>query len=117
MKYKQKVDVVIESLLILLGVVLLLLPILGFYNIKHIFFIVMIIYGFLNLAQFLLTLKSKDYEGLYTFIVCLAFAIVGISFDFSNPIQLSISLVAWTFLMCIIKLVKASYYNDLRDRM
>lgn len=71
MRLKQKVDMVIDSLLIILGIILLLLPSFGINDVKFLFFGVMLFYAFLNLVQFILTRKSRDYEGLYTMIISL----------------------------------------------
>ena len=117
MKLKQKVDMTIDAILIIIGMVMLILPTFKVTNIKHLFFTIMLLYAILNFIQFILTRKSKDYEGLYTTIISLGIAIAGLFFSFEDPLELAISLLSWTTLMGVAKLIKASYYNDKRDRM
>lgn len=117
MKYKQKVDFLTAIMLILVGIIMLGTPIIKITTMRYLFFTIMLIYALANLMQFILTHKSKDYEGLYTAFVSFAVGIVGITFKFNNPIQLSLSLLAWVFLMAIVKLVKTNYYHDMNDRM
>lgn len=75
MKLKQKVDMTIDAILIIIGMVMLILPTFKVTNIKHLFFTIMLLYAILNFIQFILTRKSKDYEGLYTTIISLGIAI------------------------------------------
>lgn len=117
MKYKQKVDSLTAIILLIVAIIMLTTPILKITNIKYLFFVLMIIYALANLMQFILTKNSKDYEGLYTSVVSLGVGLVGITLNFSNTIQLSLSLLTWVFLMSIVKLVKTNYYHDLNDRM
>lgn len=117
MKLKQKVDMTIDAILIIIGIVMLILPTFKVTNIKHLFFTIMLLYAILNFIQFILIRKSKDYEGLYTTIISLGIAITGLFFSFEDPLELAISLLSWTTLMGVAKLIKASYYNDKRDRM
>ena len=63
MKLKQKVDMTIDAILIIIGIVMLILPTFKVTNIKHLFFTIMLLYAILNFIQFILTRKSKDYEG------------------------------------------------------
>ena len=62
MKFKQKVDTIIAICLILIGVVLLVLPVFNITNIKYLSIGIFALYTVLNLIQFILTRKSKDYE-------------------------------------------------------
>ena len=82
MKLKQKVDMTIDAILIIIGMVMLILPTFKVTNIKHLFFTIMLLYAILNFMQFILTRKSKDYEGLYTTIISLGIAITGLFFSF-----------------------------------
>jgi hypothetical protein len=66
MKQKQKVDTIIAILLILIGVILLVLPVFNITNIKYLSIGIFALYTILNLIQFILTRKSKDYEGLHS---------------------------------------------------
>ena len=75
MKLKQKVDMIIDAILIVIGIVMLMLPTFRITDIKNLFFTIMILYAILNFIQFILTRKSKDYEGLYTMLISLGFYI------------------------------------------
>ena len=117
MKLKQKVDMIIDTILIVIGIVMLMLPTFKITDIKNLFFTIMILYAILNFIQFILTRKSKDYEGLYTMLISLGIGFVGLFFSFNNPFQLAASVLSWTTLMGIAKIIKTNYYNDRRDRM
>lgn len=51
MKQKQKVDMIIDTILIVIGIVMLILPTFGVTNIKNLFFTIMILYAILNFIQ------------------------------------------------------------------
>ena len=117
MKTKQFVDIFIESILLVLGLLIIILGIFGYSNIKVMFVSALFIYAIFNLLQFILTRKSKDMEGLYTFLASILVAVADIYFPFNNNIILGASIMIWALFMSIIKLIKADYYNDRRDRM
>lgn len=113
MNKKQTVDLIIAIFLILCGSILLIFPIIRFLDIKVIFMGVLAFYGILNLIQFLLTKKSKDYEGLLTTIVSIVVLIVVSQIDVAKvPWYLAVTLFMWIIAMSLIKLKKADYYND-----
>lgn len=113
MNKKQIVDLVIALFLIICGSILLVFPLFHFFRVKIIFGIVLGVYGFLNLLQFLLTKESKDYEGIFTTIASLITLIVVLMLDVDTvPWYLAISLFVWIILMSLIKLKKADYYHD-----
>lgn len=117
MKFKQKIDFLINSFLIIIGLIIIVLGNLKYDNVKIVFIGIMLSYAVLNLIQFLLTKKSKDYEGLYTFLASLSIAIVDIFFAFDNVNVLAISLMSWVSIMSVIKFLKSDYYNDNKDKM
>ena len=84
MKLKQKVDMIIDAILIVIGIVMLMLPTFRITDIKNLFFTIMILYAILNFIQFILTRKSKDYEGLYTMLISLGIGFVGLFFSFNT---------------------------------
>ena len=61
MKYKQKVDFIINIFLLLIGIVLLFLGILNIGDSKVLFVSIMVLYAILNLIQYILTKQNKDY--------------------------------------------------------
>lgn len=118
MKRKQLVDLIIAIFLILTGCSLLVFPLVNFLNVKNIFLGVLIIYAILNFIKFLLTFKSKDYEGLLTFLASVVTMIVALKVDISlKPWNLAITLFVWIIMMALIKLKKSDYYNDRNSKM
>ena len=59
MKLKQKVDMIIDAILIVIGIVMLMLPTFKITDIKNLFFTIMILYAILNFIQFILTLHHQ----------------------------------------------------------
>lgn len=117
MAYKQKVDSIIAILLILIGIIMILLPTYINVKITIIIPIVFSLYTILNLIQFILTIKSKDKEGLLTSLTSAITMILSIFININEPKKLFMVLTFWIILMSLIKLKKADYYNDKRDRM
>ena len=117
MKIKQKVDMVINSFLIVIGILIIILAALKYNEVKTVFLCVMFSYAVLNLIQFLLTRKSKDYEGLYTFIASMAVGLIDLFYTFSNTTVIIVSIMSWVIMMSVIKFIKTDYYNDRKDKM
>lgn len=118
MKTKQKVDLSIALCLIFIGIILLIMPLIKITNIKWLSTIVFSLYTVLNFIQFILTRKSKDYEGLYSAVASLIVLIINIFLNPSNsPRSLAMLLMLWITLMSLAKLIKTDYYHDRRDRM
>lgn len=118
MKKKQKVDLIISILLIMIGIVLTLLPNFKMINMNVILFSVMMIYATLNMIQYVLTKISNDYEGLFTALVSYMVGFTGIIFKlFDKQINLVVILLAWITLMSLIKFKKCDYYNDRNNKM
>lgn len=117
MKTKQKIDTVIDSFLVIIGIIIVFLSIFKYSDVKLIFISVMICYAILNLVQFILTRDSKDYEGLYTFLASLTVGIIDFFFNFDNTDVISVSIMSWVTMMAVIKFIKTDYYNDRKDRM
>ena len=117
MKFKTKIDLFVESILLILGLVIITLGIFRYSNIKVIFVSALFSYALFNLIQYLLTKKTKDMEGLYTALASIIVGVADLYFPFSNNVVLPISIMGWTILMSIIKLIKADYYNDRRNNV
>lgn len=118
MKYKQKVETLTSLVLILIGTILLLCPLYKITDIKWINLIIFLSYAIINLLKFILTYKSKDYEGLFTCLASIVAAITSIVLKSEkSAINLSLTLMIWIILLSLIKLKKADYYHDRRDRM
>ena len=117
MKTKQFVDIIIEGVLLLFGLVIMILGIVGYSKIKVVFVSALFTYAIFNFIQFYLTRKSKDMEGLYTALASVLVGIADLYFPFTNNVVLPVSIMVWSILMSIIKVIKADYYNDRRDRV
>ena len=118
MKLKQKVDTTIAILLIMIGISLLILPLFNITNIKNLSIGIFSLYTILNLIQFILTKKSKDYEGLHSAIGSLIVLIASIITNPENsPKTLAMLLMTWIIFMSLAKLKKMDYYHDKNDRM
>ncbi|MBE6158834.1 MAG: hypothetical protein E7159_03315 [Firmicutes bacterium] len=117
MKTKQFVDIIIEGVLLLFGLVIMILGIVGYSKIKVVFVSALFTYAIFNFIQFYLTRKSKDMEGLYTALASILVGIADLYFPFTNNVVLPVSIMVWSILMSIIKVIKADYYNDRRDRV
>lgn len=113
MTKKIIVDFIVATALIILGSIILTFPLFKLVNVKYIFMGVLIFYGFMNLLQFLLTTKSKDYEGLFTMIASVITIILLGALDVENsPLNLALILFVWISMMSLIKLKKIDYYHD-----
>ncbi len=118
MKKKQKVDMSIAILLILIGVVLLILPLFNINNIKWLNTGIFALYTILNSIQFILTKESKDYEGLHSALGSVVVLIANLVINpVNNPKTLAMLLMSWIIFMSLAKLKKMDYYHDRRDRM
>ena len=118
MKFKQKVDTAIAIFLILIGIVLLVLPLFNITNLKYLSIGIFALYTILNLIQFILTRKSKDYEGLHSAIGSLIILIASIILNpEESPKTLAMLLMTWIIFMSLAKLKKMDYYHDKKDRM
>lgn len=116
MNKKHIVDIITAVLLIVCGSVMLVLPAIHYIDVKTIFIGVLALYFILNLVQFLLTRKDKDYEGLFTSIASIIVIILALKLNIAKvPWYLALTLFIWVILMSLIKLKKADYYNDRKD--
>lgn len=118
MNKKQKVELIIAAFLILCGSLLLIFPLFQFIKVKLIFLSVLIIYSILNFIKFLLVRKDKDYEGLFVSLASIVVLVIVIFLDVESvPWYLALSLFIWIILMSLIKLKKADYYNDRKNKV
>lgn len=118
MNKKQIVDLIIAIFLIICGSVMLVFPLFHFINIKIIFLGVLGFYAMLNLVQYILTRKAKDYEGLFTALASIVVFIIVCKLNIAEvPWYLAVSLLIWVILMSLIKLKKADYYNDRNSKV
>ncbi len=119
MKPKQRIDVISAALLLIVGIALLIIPrFIEITNVKTICVVVFSLFAIINLIKFFINKDTKDIEGIVTFFANLV-TILAIAFVKTEniPMDLSIILMIWIILMSLIKLKKADYYHDRRDRM
>ena len=75
-------------------------PLFHFVKVKCIFLGVLGVYAILNLIKFLLTSKSKDYEGLFTSLASIIVFIIALKLNISQvPWYLALSLLIWIILL------------------
>lgn len=118
MKEKQKIDLVCALILILLGIALLVMPLLNITSIKWLSIGVFAAYTVIHLVQFILTVQSKDYEGLHSAIASIVALVATILWNPTGiPKRLAMILMLWIILMSLTKLKKSDYYHDRKDRM
>ena len=90
MNKKHIVDIITAVLLIVCGSVMLVLPAIHYIDVKTIFIGVLALYFILNLVQFLLTRKYKDYEGLFTSIASIIVIILALKLNIAMSRQFNI---------------------------
>ncbi len=117
MKTKQKIDIGIGIAYVFMATLFLLFPLYHINNIKWIILISFSIVSLLSLTQFIINRKTKDYTGLYTFIINLLLALSMLVIDVSKAKNLAMCLMGWVILMSLVKLKKSDYYHDRKDRM
>lgn len=116
MKKKELVDLITGISLMLLAGVILLLPT---FKVNDLSFILKTIFGFyalIKLTQFILILKNKDFESLFTCLISMG-ALVSLFFIEDSTKNMVLVLMIWMGLMCLIKLKKADFYHDRHNRM
>ncbi len=116
MKKKELVDLITGLSLMLLAGVILLLPT---FKVNDLSFILKTIFGFyalIKLTQFLLIIKEKDLESLFTCLISLGALISLFLIEFTTK-NMVLVLLIWMGIMCLIKLKKADFYHDKKNKM
>lgn len=118
MNKKQKVELIIATFLVICGSLVLIFPLFKFIEVKLIFIAVLAVYGLLNLIKFILVKDSKDYEGLFTLFASIITLVIAYFLDIDTvPWYLALTLFIWIIFMSLIKLKKADYYNDRKNKV
>ncbi|NMA50375.1 MAG: hypothetical protein GX951_00795 [Mollicutes bacterium] len=113
MKRKTRIDFITAICLILCGSIILISPSIKYLNVKLVLLLILTFYGIINLLQFVLTNKAKDFEGLFTMIASIiSLILLGILDIDTKPLNLALVLFVWISIMSLIKLKKADYYHD-----
>ena len=116
MRKKELIDLITGISLMLIAAIVLLLP---SFKVNDLSFILKMIFGFyalIKFVQFILIMKDKDYESLFTSIVSLVSLISLFIIEPSNK-HLILVLMIWMGLMCLVKLKKADFYHDRKNKM
>lgn len=118
MKKKDVVNLVVSGVLILTGVLMLIVPFLGYMAPTTMLYVMFSCYALIKIVEIILTPKTDDNEDLFTAIACALAAISGFKFGSLEPTMvLSITLASWVGIMSIIKLIKLDYYHDRENGM
>ena len=118
MKKKDIINLIVSGVLILAGVLILLVPFLGFMQPTTLLYIMFSSYSLIKIIEVILTPKTNDNEDLFTAIACALAAISGFKFGSLEPsMVLSITLASWVGIMSVIKLIKLDYYHDRENGM
>ena len=113
MKRKQIIDFITSVILIVTGSIILTFPFFREINVKYIFIAVLAFYGIINLIEFILTSKEKDFEGLLTMIASIiSLVLLGFLEVENNMLNLPLTLFSWLVLMSLIKLKKCDGYRE-----
>ena len=116
MRKKELIDLITGISLMLIAAIVLLLP---SFKVNDLSFILKMIFGFyalIKFVQFILIMKDKDYESLFTSIVSLVSLISLFIIELSNK-HLILVLMIWMGLMCLVKLKKADFYQERKNKM
>ena len=117
MKVKKIIELINSIILIIYGAVILTLPVLKINDPKNILLFMLIIYGLISLFKFIMVYKSKDYDGLFTFLASIITIILMFIIDVnSTPFKLAFVVLIWIVLMSLIKLKKSDYYHDRNNK-
>lgn len=112
MKRKEIVDFITAGILVVVGALVLIMPLIKLTNVKYILMFILGFTGVMNLVKFLLTNKSRDYEGMFTAIASIVDLLILGLIDTSSPLNLALVIFVWVIMMSLIKLKKCDYYHD-----
>lgn len=118
-KLRDKTNLIVSGILLLMGLLMLILPFLGFMQPNILLYVVFSIYALIKIIEVVITKNyGGDNEDIYTAIACSLAAISGFKYiNYDPPMVLSITLASWVGIMSIIKLIKLDYYHDKENGM
>ena len=118
-KLRDKTNLIVSSVLLLIGLLILVVPFLGFMEPNMLLYVVFSIYALIKIIEVIITKNyGGDNEDIYTAIACALAAISGFKYiNYDPPMVLSITLASWVSIMAIIKLIKLDYYHDRENGM
>ena len=113
---KRTIELINSIVLVLFGIIVLVLPFFDNNDIELVFILMFSIFGFISLYKFILVYKTKDYDGLFTFIACILGLILVYILDLEKPFHLALLIMLWVIVMSLIKLKKSDYYHDRKSK-
>lgn len=118
-KLRDRTNIIVSFVLVLMGILMLIVPFLGFMEPNMLLYVVFSIYALIKIIEIIIVKNSTtDYEDIFTAIACALAAVSGFKFiNYDPPMVLSITLASWVGIMSIIKLIKLDYYHDRENGM
>ena len=113
---KRTIELINSIVLVLFGIIVLALPLFDNSDIELVFILMFSIFGFISLYKFILVYKTKDYDGLFTFIACILGLVLVYILDLEKPFHLALLIMLWVIVMSLIKLKKSDYYHDRKSK-
>lgn len=115
MNKKGIIDFITNFALLIFASCILLLPSLNITDFKSVLMLIFGFYTLIKLTGFILTLKEHDLENLFTGIISLG-SLISIYLIKDTKYIVLIFLI-WMGLMCLVKLKKADFYHDRKNKM
>ena len=113
---KYFVEIVLAIVLILDGAINLLLPFIGYGNIRVILGFTFGIIALVNLIGFIKKPKDKDYEHLFSCIASIVICVLSLFLP-RRPSNLALVLLLYVMIMSLIRLKKADFYHDRKNKI
>lgn len=108
----------ISILIVLLGTFIICCPLLKINDLNLVYRIFFLVYALIQLGQFLLLYKKKDYTNIFAFLISIFFLIISFPFNLvADPKIIALSLLVWILVIALVKLKKADYYHDHKSRV
>lgn len=116
MTKKEITEFIVGLTLLIIAGCIILLPTFKVTSIKTILIIIFSFYTIIKLISFALTFKEKDYESLFTCLISLA-SLIAVSLLKLTTKNIVLILMVWMGSMSLIKLKKADFYHDRKNKM
>ncbi len=116
MKKRNTIEFITNLALVILSFGILLMPMFKFDDLKIILLVILGLYSLMKLTSFLLIRKKDEFESLIMGITSLI-AFIGVYFLKLNGKVLLLIILIWMGINALVKLKKADYYHDRKDKM
>lgn len=114
-KKKELIDFITSIALLILASIVLLFPSFKISDLKLTLMIIFGLYTLIKLTGFILILKEHDFENLFTGLISLG-SLVAL-YLIKDQKYITLILLIWMGLMCLVKLKKADFYHDRKNKM